>query len=228
MFRAVYNRRGEAVYCCVKTVRILRDIILASASPRRRELLSSIGFRIRVVPSRYEERAAEVPPRALAVRHARGKALEADLTGLPPELSAGPGLIVGADTVVDVDGTALGKPLDRADARAMLRLLSGRAHLVHTAFCLRTLDGRLCERVETAAVRFFALDDAEIEAYVASGDGADKAGSYGIQGPGATLVERIDGDFYTVMGFPLASFVRSLPELGWSFSLAAVATAGAA
>lgn len=154
--------------------------------------------------------------------------MEADLTAISQLPAAGPGLIVAADTVVDVDGTALGKPRDEADGRAMLRLLSGREHQVHTAFCLRTLDGRTFEHTETTTVRFFPLSDDEIEDYLATGDGADKAGSYGIQGPGAQLVERIDGDFYTVMGFPLAAFIRSLPKLGWSFRLHDAAKAGAA
>lgn len=130
--------------------------------------------------------------------------------------SAGPQplLTVAADTVVDVDGTELGKPRDDDDARRMLRVLSGRDHLVHTAFALRDPAGRTHRETSSTRVRFAPLDDATIEAYVASGDGRDKAGSYGIQGFAATLVERIDGDYFTVVGFPLAAFARALPSLG--------------
>lgn len=197
-------------------MRHLRNILLASASPRRRELLTSVGLNVRVVPSRYEELPdASLTPRELALAHARGKAREADLSGVPGDLRDGSAPVIAADTVVDVDGAALGKPLDRAQARAMLRRLSGRTHRVHTAFRMVRLDGAAVEHVQTTSVRFFDLDDEEIAAYVASGDGDDKAGSYGIQGPGATLVAGIDGDFYTVMGFPLGAFARSLPTLGW-------------
>jgi septum formation protein len=152
----------------------------------------------------------------------------ADLDGVPAPLLAGPALIVSADTVVDVDGTALGKPRDGAEGRGMLRALAGRDHLVHTAFCLRTLDGRTFEHTETTKVRFFPLTDDEIDDYVATGDGLDKAGGYGIQGAGAPLVERIEGDFYTVMGFPLGAFVRNLPKLGWVLRLGDTAPAGVA
>jgi septum formation protein len=118
--------------------------------------------------------------------------------------------------VVDLDGRTLGKPRDDDEARAMLGELSGRSHQVHTAFALRDPAGRIAavEAVSTR-VRFAALDPATIAAYVASGDGRDKAGSYGIQGFAATLVERIDGDYFTVVGFPLAAFARALPALGW-------------
>jgi septum formation protein len=152
----------------------------------------------------------------------------ADLDDVPADLLAGPALIVSADTVVDVDGTALGKPQDIAEGLAMLRTLAGRDHLVHTAFCLRTLDGRTFEHTETTKVRFFPLTDEEMRDYVATGDGSDKAGAYGIQGVGAPLVERIEGDFYTVMGFPLGAFVRNLPKLGWRLRLGEIAPAGVA
>lgn len=182
-----------------------------------------------MVRSRYEETpAAGITPRTLAARHARGKAMGADLEGVPAQILAGPALIVSADTVVDVDGAALGKPRDAAEGRAMLGTLAGREHLVHTAFCLRTLDGRTFEHTETTAVRFYPLTDDEIADYVATGDGLDKAGGYGIQGVGAPLVERIDGDFYTVMGFPLGAFVRSLPKLGWMLRSGYAAPAGVA
>jgi septum formation protein len=171
-------------------------------------LLASLGLRVTVVASAYDEASLpEVAPADLALLHARGKAAGAQAAGE---------LIVAADTVVDLDGEALGKPTDAAAARAMLRRLSGRWHTVHTAFALRDdrTQARLDEIVSTR-VRFAELSDATIAAYAASGDGLDKAGGYGIQGFAATLVERIDGDYFTVVGFPLAAFARALPRIGY-------------
>lgn len=160
-----------------------------------------------IVATAYDERPlAHLTPQDLARTHARGKAAgaQADV------------LIVAADTVVDLDGEALGKPRDRADARAMIARLSGREHLVHTAFALRDpATGKGAEGMETTAVRFATLDEALLDAYAASGDGLDKAGAYGIQGFAATLVERIAGDYFTVVGFPLARFAATLPQLGY-------------
>lgn len=146
-------------------------------------------------------------PAEIAAIHARGKVEGAPQTGT---------LTIGADTVVDLDGEALGKPVDEPDSRRMIAALSGRDHLVHTAFALRDAAGlvRLVETV-TTRVRFAELDPETIDAYVASDDGVDKAGSYGIQGFAATLVERVDGDYFTVVGFPLAAFARALPALGY-------------
>ena len=185
----------------------LDAVALASASPRRRELLASLGLRVTVIPSAYDEVPLPgVHPVETALRHARGKAAAATPSGE---------LIVAADTVVDVDGEALGKPFDVAEARSMLRRLSGRWHVVHTAFALR--DDRTAaslSEVVSTRVRFAELDDETVHAYAASGDGLDKAGAYGIQGFAATLVERIDGDYFTVVGFPLAAFARALPRIG--------------
>jgi septum formation protein len=186
----------------------LEAVALASASPRRRELLASLGLRIEIVPSSYVERPLpRLAPRALAEAHAVGKA-----GGAP----ARPALIVAADTVVDVDGEALGKPADEAEARTMLHRLSGRWHEVHTAFALRNdrTAVSLCETV-TTRVKFADLSEWTIDAYAASGDGLDKAGAYGIQGFAATLVERIEGDYFTVVGFPLAAFAAALPRVGY-------------
>ncbi len=125
--------------------------------------------------------------------------------------------MLAADTVVDLDGAALGKPRDPPEARRMLSSLSGREHLVHTAFAL-AVPGRdvpLEERA-TTRVRFYPLEPEEIAAYVAGGESLDKAGAYGIQGRAASLVEAIDGDFYTVMGLPLGRFVRTLRRLGFA------------
>jgi septum formation protein len=205
-------------------LQIIDTVVLASASPRRRELLGSLGVAVEIVGSSYVE--APLPgrtPLETAVEHARGK-----VAGAPPR----PSLTVAADTVVDLDGDALGKPVDDDDARAMLSRLSGRDHRVHTAFALRDAAGAI-RHVEavTTTVRFRTLDSATIAAYVASGDPRDKAGAYGIQGFAATLVERVDGDYFTVVGFPLAAFAAALPALGYRleppFAAAAMLTAGA-
>jgi septum formation protein len=146
-------------------------------------------------------------PRELATYHAGAKAAAA-------LARIGKNVMIAADTVVDVDGQPFGKPADPAHARAMLGVLSGREHLVHSAF--EVVDGATGGRVargSTTRVRFANLSHDEIDAYVATGEPLDKAGAYGIQGRGAALVESIDGDYYTVMGFPLGLFVRSLPEL---------------
>jgi septum formation protein len=196
--------------------KIVTRIILASASPRRLELLRSIGLEVEAVPSGYDEAPlGGVSPERLAVVHARAKLTSAAASAdrsVP---------IVAADTVVDVGGTALGKPRDAADAARMLRLLSGREHRVHTAFAL-LVPGLLTpvEELSSTSVRFYPLDQAEIDDYVASGEPLDKAGAYGIQGRAASLVESVDGDFYTVMGFPLARFVRTLRRLGFSLPAA--------
>ena len=201
---------------------IVRRIVLASASPRRRELLASLGLEVTVRPTGIPEDLENgVSPAEAALFHARAKADAA----VARSEDRSEDLIVAADTVVDVDGSALGKPVDAAQAIAMLEGLAGREHLVHSAFVLVDAAGpriarprvaRLrVERLATTVVRFFPLGRPEIEAYVATGEPFDKAGAYGIQGLGATLVERIDGDFYTVMGFPLALFAKALPELGY-------------
>ncbi|GAC1312847.1 MAG: Maf family protein [Vulcanimicrobiaceae bacterium] len=135
-------------------------------------------------------------------------------------------VVVAADTVVDVDGTAFGKPFDRDDAARMLHALSGRTHRVHTAYVvIDTASGRRVAARQTTRVTFATLSAGDVAAYVASGEPMDKAGAYGVQGRGAALVAGIEGDFYTVMGFPLGDFIRRLPELGYELAGLA-ATAG--
>lgn len=196
-------------------MRNLLSIVLASASPRRFELLTSLGLDVRVVASDVNE--GDRPgfePRELAAFYAEAKAVAVAGRGVA-------GLIVAADTVVDLDGKALGKPLSPRDAADMLRALAGREHLVHTAYALREPAYEVAfGTTSTTRVRFAALSEETIERYVATGDSLDKAGAYGIQGRGAELVDRIDGDFYTVMGFPLGDFVRRLPGLGYALATA--------
>ena len=192
-------------------------IVLASASPRRLELLRSLDFDVQVVPSGYDEpEHPHLVPRDLAILHARHKCEDVRAKLQRDGFS----LLVAADTVVDVDGIAYNKPADERDAKRMLRDLSGRTHIVHTAFALAVPDrDELIEHCESTFVTFFPLSDEEIDAYVATKEPMDKAGGYGIQGYGATLVERVEGDFYTVMGFPLARFVRTLYRLGISLPI---------
>ena len=189
---------------------MLDRVILASASPRRLELLSSLGFDVVVRPSKYDEPDdPSLTPLQLAQRHAIAKARDVAAHFGNNEL------IVAADTVVDVDGHALNKPKNEAEAVEMLRRLSGREHFVHTAFAiLRPGSEQAVEESSSTRVRFYSLSLGEIDEYVATGEPMDKAGAYGIQGRAASLVESIDGDFYTVMGFPLALFVRTLRRLG--------------
>jgi septum formation protein len=194
----------------------LERIVLASASPRRLELLQSLGLRVEVVVSGYREPPVPaLSPPELASLHAREK------LQLALRSSAGAAPVVAADTVVDLDATPLGKPQDAREAARMLRALSGRGHRVHTAFALAlSRDTPWIEERSTTGVAFYALSDDEIAEYVASCDPLDKAGAYGIQGLGAALVESIDGDFYTVMGFPLGRFIRAVRRSGFSLPTA--------
>ena len=194
--------------------RPISSIILASASPRRLELLRSLNLDVHVVPSTYDEpEHPHLTPRDLAIVHARHKC-----TDVRARMSDD--VVVAADTVVDVDNEAYNKPRDQTDAKGMLHDLSGRTHLVHTAFAIALPErSNLSEDCESTFVTFFPLTDAEIDAYVASGEPMDKAGAYGIQGYGATLVERVEGDFYTVMGFPLARFARAMRRLGFALPI---------
>lgn len=191
-------------------------MILASQSPRRRELLEAAGFELTVVPASIDEaRRAGEKPVALVERLACEKAAAvADRLG--SESDGEP--VVAADTIVWTDdGAVLGKPADDADAARMLRELSGRTHHVSTGACLLALarDGHRARRsfVETTDVTFWELTDAQVDAYVASGEPADKAGAYGIQGAGRMLVRGIRGDYENVVGLPVARLVRELSEL---------------
>lgn len=188
----------------------LTAVALASQSPRRLALLQSLDLDVVVVHSRYTEHddGTAGDCAALASRHALGKADAAD--------AGGPPMLVAADTIVDVDGAAFGKPRDDVDAKRMLRTLSDRWHTVHTAFAVvDRSSGKREHGVESSRVRFSRLDDAAIDRYVATGEPRDKAGAYGIQGRGALLVERVDGDFYTVMGLPLSRLAIAFRQLGY-------------
>jgi septum formation protein len=182
-------------------------VILASQSPRRRELLQLVGIPHTVQPADIDE--TYLPgeePAAHAERLAREKA--ATVAVGDPEA-----LVIGSDTIVVVDGDVLGKPRDEAHAAQMLTRLAGRSHVVMTAVAVRWR-GRERSAVEVVGVTFHPLDAQEIHAYIATGEPMDKAGAYGIQGYGATIVERVDGDYFAVMGLPLQRMVRLMGDLG--------------
>jgi septum formation protein len=188
-------------------------VVLASQSPRRRQLLSLIGIEHDVRPANIDESYfAGEQPRVHALRLARGKA---------EAIAASGAVTIGSDTIVVVDGEVLGKPSDGAEAARMLRRLSGRAHTVITAVAVRWRD-RLVADAEEVTVTFRELTDAEIAAYIATGEPMDKAGAYGIQGYGATIVERVNGDYFAVMGLPLNRLTRLLESLGLEYAFGPV------
>jgi septum formation protein len=176
------------------------DLILASQSPRRSELLRTAGipFRVRVRPVE-EKRASGEAPVEYAMRLAREKA-EAAWEGAAE-------IVLGADTIVVLGDRVLEKPAEASEARSMLEALSGREHTVVTGICLRHPGGAIADS-ESTRVRFIKLDPAEIDAYVASSEPMDKAGAYAIQGLASKFVERIDGCYFNVMGLPVAKVYR--------------------
>lgn len=189
-------------------MRLTVPLILASQSPRRRTLLRQLGYRFEVKPSPADEVIAPGTPPGEAVRRlALDKA--APVAAAHPEA-----LTLAADTVVVLDGAILGKPDSPDEARAMLRTMSARTHTVYTGLALtHPASERTCSAVEATQVTFAALTDGEIERYVAGGSPMDKAGAYGIQDDhGAVFVERVEGDYYTVVGLPLHRLYRMLRE----------------
>jgi septum formation protein len=189
-------------------------VILASASPRRRELLTLIGIVHEVEPADIDESLLPgEKPAAHAERLARTKAHT--IAERRPDA-----VVIAADTIVVVDGDVLGKPRDKAAAHAMLKRLSGRTHTVLTAIAVARA-ARTESAVESVDVTFRALSDAEIDSYIATGEPMDKAGAYGIQGYGATIVERVDGDYFSVMGLGLRRLVDLLDRVGAPYSFGA-------
>jgi septum formation protein len=190
------------------------EVILASQSPRRRDLLDLIGITHVVRPADIDEAVLpDEAPIPHCERLARSKA--ATLAVRSPDA-----VVIAADTIVVLDGEILGKPADVGEARATLARLSGRTHTVHTAMAV-ALGGETVSAVESVQVTFRPLTADEIAAYVATGEPMDKAGAYGIQGFGATIVERIDGDYFSVMGLGLRRLVALLAELGLRYDVGA-------
>lgn len=188
----------------------MEPLILASQSPRRRELLSLYGIPFVVEPSQADEDHATGTGRERVVQLAQAKCAEV--------ANRHPGrMVLAADTLVCVDNAVLGKPVDEAEAARMLRLLSGRAHQVYTGVCLRLPDGReWCEADETH-VTFMPLTDELIRRYVATGEPADKAGAYAIQGAAGVFISHIEGSPSNVIGLPLGLLTRFFQEAGVDF-----------
>jgi septum formation protein len=186
-------------------------LILASASPRRREILSTLGIELEVKPSHADERALSIEDDVEFVREAALLKLRSVL-----DQAAGEGrYVLAADTVVCVDGRRLGKPSDDEEAFQMLRLLSGRDHLVRTAIALGRIGvGLLGSRVVETTVWFREASDDALRRYVASGEPHDKAGAYGVQGLASGFVTRLDGSYTNVVGLPAAEVVALLLEHG--------------
>jgi len=190
-------------------------VILASASPRRRELLDLVGIAHEVEPADIDETYRDGEE---AAEHASRLAREKGATIAARNPAA---IVISADTIVLIDGLVLGKPRDEADAARMLSMLGGQTHVVLTAVAV-TYRGKMRSDVESVRVTFRPLDDERIGAYIATTEPMDKAGAYGIQGFGATLVERIDGDYFAVMGLPLARMVDLLQEIGVRYEFGAL------
>lgn len=193
----------------------MNEIILASSSPRRRELLTLVGIPHRVRPADIDE---NVLPNETPLPHVERLARE-KATAVAGTRSAGEAdtVVLAADTIVVLDGEILGKPRTEAEARATLRRLAGRSHTVHTAVAVVRSE-KIVARVDSVGVTFRDLTDNEIAAYVATGEPMDKAGAYGIQGYGAAIVTRVEGDFFAVMGLGVVAVVELLAEVGWTYS----------
>ena len=190
----------------------MANIVLASGSPRRQELLQRIGitdFDIRV-PETEESYPEGLSPRQVVEYISREKADAAAKLCTPDEI------VITADTMVFLDDQRLGKPADEADALRMLTALQGRHHTVCTGVTVRQGDRSLTES-ETTEVYFRPAAEAELRAYIATGEPMDKAGSYGVQGKGALLVEKLNGDFFNVMGLPVLRLRRMLEQFGVHF-----------
>lgn len=185
------------------------NIILASQSPRRKELLTQMGlsFTVRVADI-DEQMERNLSPDKLVETISAEKA-----AAVAEELRDPDALIIAADTVVTLDGAVLGKPRDEADAARMLTLLSGREHQVFTGFTLRR-GNQVLSRSEGTCVKFRPLSPDEIRAYIATGEPMDKAGAYGIQNLGSLFVEGIHGDYFNVMGLPVCALGQALSEFG--------------
>lgn len=189
----------------------MKKIILASSSPRRKTLLEQLGLKF-TVDARVSEdnNSAGQEPRELVRENSRKKA-ESVAGGYPDAI------IIAADTIGIIDGRVIGKPHSESEARIMLASLSGKPHTVITGFTvLDTLTGKDVSRVVETTVYMRRITGAEIEAYLQTGEPLDKAGSYAIQGLGAALVERIEGDYFNVVGLPLAALAEVLKEFGIS------------
>ena len=187
-------------------------MILASNSQRRQEILKDAGFNFKVITSNIEETSDKkiITERILDIAE---KKLEQIAKNNVNEF------ILAADTVVELDKNIFGKPKDREEAFKFLKLLSGKIHRVITAYVFKNISKNILIReVVISEVKFFDLDDETINWYLDTGEPSDKAGAYGIQGYGRVLVEKIDGDYYSIMGFPISNFLKNLRKIGYKIS----------
>jgi len=185
-----------------------KQIVLASASPRRKELLESIGVDFLIHPSTFKELEEEDTPEDLAINNAIGKAQNV-------RTHYKNALIIGVDTVVAFQDHILGKPKDEEDAKRILRLLSNTTHKVITGVCIMSTDSKkTLSASETTFVTFDRLDEEEIDEYVQSGEGWDKAAGYAIQGMGALYIKGIEGDYFNVVGLPIYRLRKMLAKFG--------------
>ncbi|MDR7073662.1 Maf family protein [Fictibacillus barbaricus] len=189
----------------------MKHLILASSSPRRSELLSLTLLPFETYPSTLEEKMdLTLSPSQLVESLAEQKA--ADVFQSHPDH-----VILGADTIVSFQNNRLGKPKNREEAVQMLNLLSGQTHEVYTGVCIMDENKKQLFSVKTS-VTFYTLDEETISWYIGTNEPFDKAGSYGIQGSGSLLVEKLDGDYFNVVGLPISKVVRVLQEFGFSFT----------
>ena len=194
-------------------------LVLASASPRRTAILQMLGLAHEVVATHIPE---EFHPSETPDGHVERLAREKALAGARSRPDA---LVLGGDTVVVLDGVVLGKPAGPEDAVAMLLRLSGRRHVVHSGLALAEPRGVVHSAVDRTGVVFRPFAEAEARAYVATGEPLDKAGAYGIQERGAALVSEIEGDYYTVVGLPVAALLSLLERAGWGYTFGGLARA---
>lgn len=183
----------------------MKHIILASASPRRKEILELADLKFDVMPSDAQEITTKTAPNEVVMELASIKAKDIY------KKSEKQSMIVGADTVVAYQGQILGKPTDEADAKRMLTMLSGQTHEVYTGVCVIE-DGKTKTFYEGTKVTFYEISDEQIDRYIKTGEPMDKAGSYGIQGKAAVFIKGIEGDYYNVVGFPIARFLQEITK----------------
>lgn len=188
-----------------------RRIVLASSSPRRQELLSKVGLDFEVIPAEFDESAVSGSPdqvvKALALEKAREVARKVE--------HSRDALVIGADTVVYIDGKILGKPADDREAALMLGMISGRTHIVYTGIAvIDTVTGKTLVESEESRVHIRDLEPSEIDAYVRTGEPGDKAGAYAVQGRGSVIVDRIEGCYFNVVGLPMSRLALMLKEFG--------------
>ncbi len=206
------------------------EIILASASPRRRELLTQIGLEFTVIPAKGEEVITSRMPSDVVMELAAAKASEVyeshrmqmAQAKTQEADNADPLLVIGADTIVAYQGTILGKPFDEEDARRILNLLSGHTHEVYTGVSLIYQRGEERQQIrfyEKTRVSMYPITPEEITDYIKSGEPMDKAGAYGIQGLAARFIKRIDGDYNNVVGLPVGSLYQKMRQLGIAISM---------